>query len=371
MRLALPSSIVAFPPAAASASPAGSSSPATQAQAEALPLPQPGAARRGAHHRPRLAPDARREDRLHGRARIGTPPRRRRLARHRGLPRGRAGRAEQNWGQRDPTPTTQFPQAYGLGETWDPDLVRRVAAQEAQEARYLFQSGRYGRSGIIVRAPNADLGRDPRWGRTEECYGEDPYLAGTMAVAFVRGLQGDHPRYWQAAALLKHFLANSNEDGAQQSSSDFDERLLREYYSVPFRSEPSRRAARGLSWPPTTPTTASRAPSTRSCGRWPIGNGTRTGSSARTAAAFKLLVTAHRHCPDLPAGRPGHHPRWHHPVPRRLSGERARRRSQRGLLTEADIDRAIRGNFRVMLRLGLLDPPEMVPYSSIGESDGP
>jgi beta-glucosidase len=79
-----------------------------------------------------------------------------------------------NWGRRNPTATTQFPQAYGLGETWDPELLQRVAAQQAQEARYLFQSAKYARSGLIVRAPNADLARDPRWGRTEEVYGEDP-----------------------------------------------------------------------------------------------------------------------------------------------------------------------------------------------------
>ena len=71
-----------------------------------------------------------------------------------------------NWGRRNPTPTTQFPQAYGLGATWDPNLVGRVAAQEAQEARYLFQSEQYKRAGLIVRAPNADIARDPRWGRT-------------------------------------------------------------------------------------------------------------------------------------------------------------------------------------------------------------
>ncbi|MBE3099935.1 MAG: hypothetical protein IMZ44_22685, partial [Planctomycetes bacterium] len=95
-----------------------------------------------------------------------------------------------NWGRRNPTATTQFPQAYGLGSTWDPELVRRVAAQEAQEARYLFQSKKYQRAGLIVRAPNADLARDPRWGRTEEVYGEDPFHAGTLATAFTRGLQG-------------------------------------------------------------------------------------------------------------------------------------------------------------------------------------
>ena len=86
-----------------------------------------------------------------------------------------------------------------------------------------------------MRAPNADLGRDPRWGRTEECFGEDPFFNGKMVAAMVKGLQGDDPKYWLTASLMKHFLANSNENGRGGSSSDFDERLLREYYSVPFR----------------------------------------------------------------------------------------------------------------------------------------
>src|SRR3984893_12724505 len=140
-----------------------------------------------------------------------------------------------HWGRDRPVPTTTFPQAIGLAETWDPDVLRSVAEIESHEARYAFQSKRYQRGGLVVRAPNADLGRDPRWGRTEECYGEDPYFNGVMAVAFVRGLQGDHPRYWRAAALLKHFFANSNENDREKSSSDFDEQLFREYYSVPFR----------------------------------------------------------------------------------------------------------------------------------------
>jgi beta-glucosidase len=86
----------------------------------------------------------------------------------------------------------------------------------------------------VIRSPNADIGRDPRWGRTEECYGEDAFFNGTMVVAFTKGLQGDHPKYWQAAALMKHFLANSNENDRDKSSSDFDERLFHEYYSLPF-----------------------------------------------------------------------------------------------------------------------------------------
>jgi beta-glucosidase len=74
--------------------------------------------------------------------------------------------------------------------------------------------------GIVVWAPNADLSRDPRWGRSEESYGEDAFLTGTMTVAFVKGLQGDDPKYWRTASLLKHFMADSNEDGRGGSSSN-------------------------------------------------------------------------------------------------------------------------------------------------------
>src|ERR1039458_4226958 len=139
-----------------------------------------------------------------------------------------------NWGRRNPVPTTIFPQAIGMAETWDTEVIRQAAAVEAYEVRYIAQNEKYGgRGGLIVRAPNADLGRDPRWGRTEECYGEDPFFNGTMVTAFVKGLQGDHPKYWQTASLLKHFFANSNEDLRDNSSSDFDEQLFREHYSVP------------------------------------------------------------------------------------------------------------------------------------------
>ena len=117
------------------------------------------------------------------------------------------------WGgkNKEPMPTTTFPQAYGLGETWDTALLQKVAQVEGYETRYAFQ--KYQRGGLVVRAPNADLARDPRWGRTEESYGEDAFFSGTMTVAFVKGLQGNDPKYWQTASLMKHFLANSNEDG--------------------------------------------------------------------------------------------------------------------------------------------------------------
>ena len=142
----------------------------------------------------------------------------------------RAGR-----GGGGPINTTSFSQVYGMGETWDTDLIRRAGAVEGYEARYISQNEKYKRPTQILMGPTSDLARDPRWGRNDESFGEDPFLTGSMAVAMIKGIQGDDPKYWQAASLLKHFFANSNETTRGSSSSDFDERLMREYYSVPFR----------------------------------------------------------------------------------------------------------------------------------------
>jgi beta-glucosidase len=274
-----------------------------------------------------------------------------------------------NWGRRNPTPTTQFPQAYGLGSTWDPELVRRVAAQEAREARYLYQSPRYARAGLIVRAPNADLARDPRWGRTEEVYGEDPFHVGTLATAFTRGLQGDDPKYWMAAALLKHFLANSNEDGRTHSSSDFDERLWREYYAKPFEMAVREGGARAMmaAYNAVNGTPAHVHPMLRDIVMKEWGQ---DGILCTDGGGLRLLVSDHKAFPDLPAAaaaciKAG----INHFLDRHK--EAVTEALARGLITEADLDQALRGLFRVSIRLGLLDPKERVPYAAIGGPNDP
>ncbi len=274
-----------------------------------------------------------------------------------------------NWGHRNPTPTTQFPQAYGLGETWDPELLREVAALEAQEARFLYQSEKFARSGLIVRAPNADLARDPRWGRTEEAYGEDPFHVGTLASAFTRGLQGDDPRYWKTAALLKHFLANSNEDGRESSSSNFDARLWREYYAKPFEMAVRQGGARALmaAYNAVNGTPAHVHPmlNTVVIGEWGV-----DGIICTDGGGLRLLVDKHKAFPDLPTAaaacvKAG----INHFLDRHK--EAVTEAVRRGLLTEADLDRALRGLFRISLRLGLLDPAERVPYARIGAAGDP
>ena len=274
-----------------------------------------------------------------------------------GLALGGPGR----WGRNEPIPTTTFPQAIGLGNTWDPDLVRRTAAVEGREARWAFHV--LGRGGIVVRAPNADLARDPRWGRNEESYGEDPFLTSRMAVAFVQGLQGNHPRYFQAASLLKHFVANTNEDGRGHTSSDFDERLFHEYYAVAFRAAIKEGGARAFM-------AAYNAHNGIPCTTHPmlqeiaVERWGQNGIICTDAGALRNLLTRHKQFTELPraaaasvkAGISQFLDRYRSAVDRAL---------HRGLLTEADLDRAVRQNYRVMIRLGLLDPPAKVPYAEV------
>ena len=262
-------------------------------------------------------------------------------------------------------PTTTFPQGIGLGETWDKDLLHDAGAVEGYEARYVFQSPKYHQGGIVIRSPNADLGRDPRWGRTEECYGEDAFLNGTLVVSFTKGLQGDDPKYWQAAALMKHFLANSNENDRDKSSSDFDERLFHEYYSVPFRMGVIEGGSRAFmaSYNAMNGVPMTVNPVLQKITREQWGQ---DGIICTDAGAMRNLVTAHKYYRDFETAaaesiKAG--------IGQFLDNYRdaVRGALQKGLLTEADIDRALRGNFRVMIRLGLLDPSERVPYSSIGK----
>jgi len=129
--------------------------------------------------------------------------------------------------------TTSFPQSVALGSTWDPDLVYRVATAISDEAR--VKNATEGK-GLTYWSPNINIARDPRWGRNEESYSEDPYLLSRMGVAFVKGMQGDHPYYLKTIATPKHFIANNEEIRRHSGSSDVDMRSLWEYYLPGFES---------------------------------------------------------------------------------------------------------------------------------------
>ena len=272
-----------------------------------------------------------------------------------------------HWEGRNQTviPTTQFPQARGLGQTWDPALLERAAAQEAYETRFAY--AKYHRGGLVVRAPNADLSRDPRWGRSEESYGEDPFLVGTLATAFVRGLQGNNPRVWMTASLLKHFLANSNEDGRGGSSSNFDARLFHEYYAVPFRMAIEDGHADAMmtaynAWNG-TPMTANPALREVVMGQWHL-----NGIICTDAGALTNMVKLHHAFATLPEAAAA---AIHAGVNQFLDDyqQPVRKALEQKLISEADIDRNLQGVYRVMLHLGLLDPAKDSPYFRIGALD--
>ncbi len=265
------------------------------------------------------------------------------------------------------SPTTTFPQAIGLAEMWDPEMLLKVADWEATECRYLAQNKNYGISGLIVFAPNADLGRDIRWGRTEECYGEDPFLTGTLVTAFVKGLQGNDPVYWKSASLMKHFLANSNENNRAYNSSDFDDQLFREYYAYGFfkgitegGSQAFMAAYNKYNGIPCEVSPVLRNVAMKDWGL--------RGIISTDGGAFKQLITTHAYYPSLPvaaaecikAGITMFLDDYRSSVNEALS---------KGLLTEKEIDDAIYGNFSVLLKLGLLDSSDKNPYSGIGVKD--
>ncbi|MFC8228094.1 glycoside hydrolase family 3 C-terminal domain-containing protein [Streptomyces sp. NPDC057287] len=141
-------------------------------------------------------------------------------------------------------PATVFPQAVGLGATWNDDLVRRIGEAVGTEVR--AKRAQDDRVGLNVWAPTVNLLRHPLWGRGEEGYSEDPALTSAIAVAYTRGLRGDDPRYWRTAPVLKHWLAHNNETDRDTASSSVRPRVLHEYDLRAFRDAVRAGAVAGV-----------------------------------------------------------------------------------------------------------------------------
>lgn len=261
--------------------------------------------------------------------------------------------------------STAFPQGYGLGETWDREILKMVGEVMAVEARY--HSWKTGRNCLVLWAPNADLARDPRWGRTEEAFGEDPYLVAELAVEEIKGMQGDHPKYWQTATVMKHFLANSNEDGRVHTSSDFDEALFRDYYSYGFWKGVTDGGSRSLM---TAYNKYNGVPCSTNdfiheilIDEWGM-----DGQILNDGSALSLLVSAHKWAADkkeavamsVEAG-----------ITRILDrfADEMLAAVKEGLLSEEVVDRNTRFNLRTILRLGLMDNSDENPYKDMGFTD--
>ncbi|WP_071130586.1 glycoside hydrolase family 3 C-terminal domain-containing protein [Enterococcus timonensis] len=142
-------------------------------------------------------------------------------------------------------PTTSFPLPLGLAQTWNPQLLQKIGNAIGQEARIKYlQSDR--KSWLTLWAPTIDLERDPRWGRNEEGYGEDPFLTGELSQQLIIGMQGTDEKYIQMAAAPKHFFANNNEDGRVDTSNFVPLKVQEEFYLKSFEKAITKGRARSL-----------------------------------------------------------------------------------------------------------------------------
>jgi beta-glucosidase len=265
---------------------------------------------------------------------------------------------------------TCFPQAIGLGATWDQNLIFMVSTTISDEARAKYHEfirigSRKIYQGLTFWSPNVNIFRDPRWGRGQETYGEDPFLTGKLGVQFVKGLQGDDPKYFKTIATLKHFAVHSGPEPERHSfDAVTDERDFRETYLPQFEMGIKEGKAYSVMC------AYNRYKGETCCGssslltgilrtEWgfdgyivsdcgainDIYNGHKVVATPAEAAALGV-----RSSTDLECG----------------SAYRNLKESlNKGLITEQEIDVSLKRLFTARFRLGMFDPPEMVEYSRI------
>jgi beta-glucosidase len=267
---------------------------------------------------------------------------------------------------------TVFPQAIALAATFDEPLVHRVATAISDEARAKFNlaqkrgaRGRY--DGLTFFSPNINIFRDPRWGRGQETYGEDPLLTARMGVAFIRGLQGDDEHWWKTAATAKHFAVHS---GPEADRHGFDARPsehdLHDTYLPQFEAAVREGKVASV-----------MAAYNRLDGQPCVASPRLLEETLRKAWGFPGYVVGDCGAVDDVFAH-------HHAEPSLEAAAAAALRAGtdldcgrayaalgpalgRGLITEAELDRALVRLFSARFKLGLLDPADATPWSSLGE----
>lgn len=264
--------------------------------------------------------------------------------------------------------TTSFTQPIGMSASWDTELIERAGAVVGTQARVLFN--RNGRGGLSRWAPTVDMERDPRWGRTEEAYGEDPLLTGRMASAYIRGLQGTDEKYLRMAASVKHFYANNVEEGRIWKSSSVDPRNKQEYYLEPFRRvvEEGRAEAMMTAYNEINGVPAILNHEVRDVvkGEWGLpGHVVCDGQDMTQTVEYHHYYETHAEtvAEGLKAGIDCFTDNSE------IVEAAVREAFARGLIAEEDIDDALRNSFGTRIRLGLFDGPEQNPYARLGEED--
>ncbi|GGN67715.1 sugar hydrolase [Actinoplanes lobatus] len=260
---------------------------------------------------------------------------------------------------------TVFPQAVGLASSWDPDLLRRVGAAVGTEVRAMHHRDPEN-VGLNVWAPVVNLLRDPRWGRNEEGYAEDPWLTGVLSTAYSNGLRGDDPRWLRTAPTLKHFLAYNNETDRCLTSSNLPPRVLHEYELPAYRPALAAGAAVAVM-------ASYNLINGRPTHLSPLINEVLRGWAeddvmvVGDAYAVQNLAGDQNLFEDHPAGFAAALRSGIDCVtePGPLSEESFATALDRGLITESDVDAAVRHILSVRVRLGEFNPEED-PYRETG-----
>jgi beta-glucosidase len=273
---------------------------------------------------------------------------------------------------------TVFPEAIGLAATWDTDLLFRVASAISDEARakhheFLRRGKRNIYQGLTFWTPNINLFRDPRWGRGMETYGEDPYLTGRMAVAFIKGLQGDDPKYLKTIATAKHYAVHSGPESSRHTfDAVIDDQDLFETYLPQFEAAVKEGGASSV-----------MCAYNRVDGQPACANSRLLDTILRKQWGFKGYVVSdcgaiddifrtHKFAPDAEHGvavsiQAGTDLNCGVEYSHLTAAVRG------GLLAESEIDTSLRRLLWARFKLGMFDPPEMVRYARIpySENDSP
>ena len=278
--------------------------------------------------------------------------------------------------------TTEFPEPVGLGATFDAPGVHEMAHDIGIEGRVVHgQAVRAGRStifhGLDFWAPNINIFRDPRWGRGQETYGEDPFLTAQMAVAYVTGMQGSDPRYYLAISTPKHFVVHSGPEPTRHFADvDVSKHDMEDTYFPAFRAAIVEGHAgsimcayNGINGEPACANEFTLQHTLR--GAWQfhgyvvsdcdavrdIFNGHRYRPSQPQAAAISLERGMDNECADFGESKDDSD---YAPFLTAV---------QQGYLPESAIDTALVRLFTARMRLGMFDPPAMVPYDHIPASE--
>jgi beta-glucosidase len=272
---------------------------------------------------------------------------------------------------------TVFPQAIALAATWDTGLMRRVATGISDEARamnnmWIARGKRNLYQGLVFWSPNINIVRDPRWGRGQETYGEDPFLTGAFGTAFVKGMQGEDARYLKTVATAKHYAVHS---GPEPLRHTYDARVsesdLRETYLPAFRdlvvngkAESVMCAYNAFRGQPACGNDELLGKVLRKewgfagyvvsdCGAViDIHEGHKARQTAAASAAMALLAGTDLEC-GAGSWAPGA------PDSFQALGDAVKQ----GLVKESDLDRALRRLFRAQMKLGVYDPPQHLPWA--------